>query len=88
MNGTNQSLWWKEMEFPGSYHYSGNWEAIDHFLCSPALFDGGGMEYSSAGVCTGGGALGATGYPEAFASWSLKGCSDHLPLLLRLDYKD
>ena len=68
----------------GSYHYKGEWETIDHFLLSNALFDGTGWEYSGCRVLNQGPFAAASGIPDAYVPRSGRGLSDHLPLLLYL----
>ena len=68
----------------GSYVYKGVWEAIDHFLVTPDLFDRKGWEFDSFKVMNEAPFVNERGYPDAYNPRSGNGLSDHLPLLLRL----
>jgi hypothetical protein len=75
-----------ETDAEGSYVYRGEWEQIDHFLLSEHFFDDEGMEFSGFSVVTSGGLTDEeTGFPQRWNSFSGRGVSDHLPLLLQLD---
>jgi endonuclease/exonuclease/phosphatase family metal-dependent hydrolase len=69
----------------GSYYYDGRWETIDHFLLNEAFFDGSNLEYASCSVVIGDRLLNEKGVPFRWITRTRKGCSDHLPLLLRLE---
>ena len=72
----------------GSYWYKGEWEAIDHCFLSCGFFtggaSGGGWKFSSFGpyvskdFCTG------DAVPIGYSHRKKEGCSDHLPVVLRL----
>lgn len=55
---------WLSMNCRGSYFYKGEWERIDHFFLSSALFDGEGWEWFSARVINEPWMLTRTGTPR------------------------
>ncbi|MCF7913977.1 MAG: endonuclease/exonuclease/phosphatase family protein [Spirochaetaceae bacterium] len=67
----------------GSYAYRSEWETIDHFLLSPALFDNSGMEFEQFEVIQSEQLLKEDGYPKRWIPQLESGYSDHLPLLLK-----
>ena len=67
----------------GSYAFRGDWETIDHFLLSAALYDGRGIEFESFRVISDETLLNDDGYPLRWISDLGTGYSDHLPILLR-----
>lgn len=69
----------------GSYNYDANWETIDHFFCSPELFDGNGPEVSDFAVVSGEPLLNGEGLPYRYELFNGQGYSDHLPLVLVLE---
>ena len=72
---------------PGSYHFRGAWETIDHLLLGPGLFDEVGLSYAAGDgfAVIHGGLLDAGGTPRAFHRGPPpSGFSDHLPLRLEL----
>jgi endonuclease/exonuclease/phosphatase family metal-dependent hydrolase len=79
------SPWGEDMP-GGSYYYKGEWETIDHFLLSGALFNGDGWNYSGCKVLDHEPFTTSSGVPNAYIPKSGRGLSDHLPLLLYLRY--
>ncbi|HKK64982.1 MAG TPA: endonuclease/exonuclease/phosphatase family protein [Clostridia bacterium] len=78
------SPWLMEPRPPiGSYAYRSEWETIDHFLLSPALFDNRGMEFEQFEVIQSEQLLNEDGFPNRWISQLESGYSDHLPLLLK-----
>ncbi|MDZ7792675.1 MAG: endonuclease/exonuclease/phosphatase family protein [Spirochaetia bacterium] len=78
------SPWLMEPRPPiGSYAYRSEWETIDHFLLSPALFDNSGMEFEQFEVIQSEQLLNEDGFPNRWISQFESGYSDHLPLLLK-----
>jgi endonuclease/exonuclease/phosphatase family metal-dependent hydrolase len=73
-----------DLSAEGSFHYDGQWETIDQFLLHPALGDGEGLEYAGCRACTSPRLLSETGTPLRWITRTERGCSDHLPLLLRV----
>lgn len=71
----------------GSYAYRGKWETIDHFLLSPALYDGRGIEFAGFRVICNEDLLNNDGYPLRWISDLGTGYSDHLPILLQCRLK-
>ena len=71
----------------GSYAYQGSWETIDHFLLSPSLRDGQGLEFDDFQVVRDEQLLNNEGFPLRWISELESGYSDHLPLLLRCRLK-
>jgi exonuclease III len=67
----------------GSYAYRSEWETIDHFLLSPALFDNRGVEFEQFEVIQSEQLLNEDGFPKRWISQLESGYSDHLPLLLK-----
>jgi endonuclease/exonuclease/phosphatase family metal-dependent hydrolase len=80
------SPWEGEMT-DGSYYYKGGWETIDHFLLSDGLFDGAGWDFAGCRVLNHAPFTGADGAPNTYVPRSGRGLSDHLPLLLYLQYR-
>ncbi len=66
----------------GSYNYQGNWETIDHFFCSPVLFDGNGSDVSKFAVVSHKPLLTVESLPFRYELFNGQGYSDHLPLVL------
>ena len=79
---------WKEGENEGSYYYKGDWETIDHFLLSDALFDGLAWDYAGFNVLNMEPFTSSKGTPNAYVPRQGRGLSDHLPLLLHLKYAE
>ena len=79
---------WKEGENEGSYYYKGDWETIDHFLLSDALFDGLAWDYAGFNVLDMEPFTSSKGTPNAYVPRQGRGLSDHLPLLLHLRYRE
>jgi endonuclease/exonuclease/phosphatase family metal-dependent hydrolase len=71
----------------GSYYYKDEWETIDHFLLSAQLFDGTGWEFMDGARADSAPFVNAAGYPAAYNPRTGSGLSDHLPLLLFLEYR-
>jgi endonuclease/exonuclease/phosphatase family metal-dependent hydrolase len=80
------SPWFGELE-NGSYYYKNEWETIDHFLLSGALFNGSGWEFENSAVAAYPPFTNNSGYPAAYNPRTGSGLSDHLPLLLFLKYR-
>ena len=70
----------------GSYYYKGEWETIDHFLLSKALFGSSSWRFSDCWVLNQEPFTNAKGTPNVYVPKSGKGLSDHLPLMLYLRY--
>jgi endonuclease/exonuclease/phosphatase family metal-dependent hydrolase len=81
------SPWGNELQ-RGSYSYKNEWETIDHFLFTPALFDQRGWEFETCAVLARQPFTNAGGYPDAYNPRTGHGLSDHLPLLLRIGLAD
>jgi hypothetical protein len=76
---------WEEMN-GGSYLYKGEWETIDHFMLSEGLFSGRGWNYAGCRVLNHEPFITSSGVPNAYIPRHGRGLSDHLPLLLSLEY--
>jgi endonuclease/exonuclease/phosphatase family metal-dependent hydrolase len=74
--------------FPGSYHYGGQWETIDHFLLNSAFGDAMGLEYEGFEVLHTDMILDEEGFPYRWSPLTAEGYSDHLPLLLTLTVRE
>ena len=70
----------------GSYFYRDNWETIDHFLLPYSFFTGTGWEYSDFNVLNTAPFTNSAGTPNVYNPRSGRGLSDHLPILLYLEY--
>jgi len=70
----------------GSYYYKGEWETIDHFLLSKALFGSSSWRFSDCWVLNQEPFTNEKGIPNVYVPKSGKGLSDHLPLMLYLRY--
>jgi hypothetical protein len=81
---------------PATYHYDGVWHRIDQMLVSTGLLTGGSPRYvddslrvfSTRSVAVAGQNVDVTtpsGFPIAFDATSLRGVSDHLPLVADLE---
>lgn len=79
---------WLKGLWKGSYAYKSAWEQIDHILCPESLFDGQGWEYASFAVAEGAPFTTESAYPQSFNPKTLKGLSDHLPVMVTLDRKE
>lgn len=79
------SPWTNEMR-NGSYYYKKKWETIDHFLLSAGLFDGTGWEFEHCMVVADPPFTNSGGYPATYNPKTGLGLSDHLPLLLLLQF--
>ncbi len=77
--------WPLEPSGMGSFWYGGEWEYIDQFMVNSVLFDGEGVEYRKFSVLKPPFLLTQKGYPYRWNVATLRGYSDHLPLLLELD---
>jgi hypothetical protein len=77
------SPWGKELK-NGSYFYKNDWETIDHFLLSAALFDGRGWDFNDCEVINAVPFVNPQGTPNIYNAHTGGGLSDHLPLLLGL----
>jgi hypothetical protein len=77
------SPWGNELH-EGSYYYKDNWETIDHFLLTEALFDRIGWDFASCMVINQEPFINAQGRPATYNPRTGNGLSDHLPLLLIL----
>jgi endonuclease/exonuclease/phosphatase family metal-dependent hydrolase len=85
------SPWYDELldeSSKGSYYYKDDWETIDHFLLSGALFTGAGWEYAGCRVLNHAPFASADGSPAVYVPRNGRGLSDHLPLLLYLFYSE
>ena len=76
---------WGKLE-GGSYYFRGGWETIDHFLLGDGLFDGEGWDYSDSRVLNIEPFITSSGTPNSYIPRSGRGLSDHLPLLLYLQF--
>ncbi len=79
---------WMKGLWKGSYAYQSSWEQIDHILCPDSLFDGQAWEYASFAVAEGAPFTGDSAYPLSFNPKTLKGLSDHLPVMVTLERKE
>ena len=79
------SPWYDEMN-NGSYYYRDGWETIDHFLLSDRLFDGLGWDYAGYQVLNQAPFATKEGTPNSYNPRNGFGLSDHLPLLLFLQF--
>jgi endonuclease/exonuclease/phosphatase family metal-dependent hydrolase len=70
----------------GSYYYKGEWETIDHFLLSKALFGNSPWRFSDCRVLDQEPFTTTRGVPSSYVHRTGRGLSDHLPLILYLDY--
>ncbi|MEW5815562.1 MAG: endonuclease/exonuclease/phosphatase family protein [Spirochaetota bacterium] len=75
---------WSGTEGEGSYAYRNIWETIDHIMLSPGLFDDNEFTYKAFRVVKEEFMLTGEGFPLRWNSKSMKGYSDHLPLLVTL----
>jgi hypothetical protein len=81
------SPWLSELS-EGSYYYKGEWETIDHFLLSKALFGSSPWRFSDCWVLSEQPFTTEKGTPNSYVPKSCKGLSDHLPLMLHLRYAE
>jgi endonuclease/exonuclease/phosphatase family metal-dependent hydrolase len=79
------SPWDREMD-SGSYYYRDDWETIDHFLLSDALFSGSFWDFAGCQVLNFAPFTKASGAPDSYVPRNGRGLSDHLPLLLSLSF--
>jgi len=79
------SPWMAELS-DGSYYYKGEWETIDHFLLSKALFGSSPWRFSDCWVLNKEPFTTSKGIPNTYTPKSGNGLSDHLPLMLYLRY--
>jgi hypothetical protein len=77
------SPWDRELE-GGSFYYKSNWETIDHFLLTGALFDGTGWDFETCRVINQPPFVNSAGHPDVYTPRTGRGLSDHLPLVLFL----
>jgi endonuclease/exonuclease/phosphatase family metal-dependent hydrolase len=75
---------WENELLDGSYYYRDNWETIDHFLLSEALFDNRGWDYETCLVLNMPPFTNAKALPYQYVPRNGFGLSDHLPLMLFL----
>jgi endonuclease/exonuclease/phosphatase family metal-dependent hydrolase len=81
------SPWMAELS-EGSYYYKGEWETIDHFLLSKALFGGSPWRFSECRVLNNEPFTTSKGIPNVYVPRQGRGLSDHLPLMLHLKYAE
>jgi endonuclease/exonuclease/phosphatase family metal-dependent hydrolase len=77
------SPWGRELQ-KGSYHYKNEWETIDHFLLTGALFDQTGWDFDTSLLLDRKPFVNDRGIPDAYQPRTGQGLSDHLPLILVL----
>jgi endonuclease/exonuclease/phosphatase family metal-dependent hydrolase len=77
------SPWGRELQ-KGSYHYKHEWETIDHFLLTGALFDQTGWDFDTCLLVDRNPFIKNQGIPDAYNPRTGQGVSDHLPLMLFL----
>ncbi|WGK68537.1 endonuclease/exonuclease/phosphatase family protein [Candidatus Haliotispira prima] len=77
----------------GSYYFRGEWQAIDSIFFSPAFLpepgageNAGGWRFAGFSVPRFTPLLGPKGEPNAWRKERMRGLSDHLPLVLELEY--
>ncbi|MCK4542161.1 MAG: endonuclease/exonuclease/phosphatase family protein [Spirochaetales bacterium] len=75
---------WYDYRGPGSYVWDGKWETIDHALLSAGLFDREGLWFEGFTVVSRDFMLTSRGYPRGWSRETMRGYSDHLPLLVTL----
>jgi endonuclease/exonuclease/phosphatase family metal-dependent hydrolase len=75
---------WDNELLGGSYNYQNEWESIDHFLLSDALFDNAGWDFDSCALLNAAPFIKDNGKPYIYNMDTGNGLSDHLPLLLNL----
>ncbi|MDR2543836.1 MAG: endonuclease/exonuclease/phosphatase family protein [Treponema sp.] len=80
------SPWMGELE-KGTYYYRNNWETIDHFLVSYQFFNNSGWVYEKTVILDIPPFANANGMPIPYNVRTGFGISDHLPLLMTLNYK-
>jgi endonuclease/exonuclease/phosphatase family metal-dependent hydrolase len=80
------SPWGRELE-GGSYYYRETWETIDHLLLNDAFFDGTGWDFEGCRVLNTAPFTNSAGYPDAYIPRTGRGLSDHLPLVLFLNFR-
>jgi hypothetical protein len=80
------SPWGRELE-GGSYYYGEAWETIDHFLLNDALFDGKDWDFEGCRVLNTAPFTNSGGFPGAYIPRTGRGLSDHLPLVLFLNFR-
>jgi endonuclease/exonuclease/phosphatase family metal-dependent hydrolase len=68
----------------GTYNYRNEWESIDHFLLSSALFDNAGWDFASCVLFNAAPFVKDNGKPYTYNADTGNGLSDHLPILLNL----
>jgi endonuclease/exonuclease/phosphatase family metal-dependent hydrolase len=78
--------WGNELE-NGSYVYRDNWETIDHFLVRPSLYDGTGWDLAECKTINISPFVTADGNPAAYNPRTGWGISDHLPLLMTMEFQ-
>ncbi len=83
--GTLYTPWLLEPSGIGSFWYGGEWEHIDQFMINHVLLNGEGIEYSRFSVVNPPFLLTEKGYPYRWSVATLRGYSDHLPILLDLE---
>jgi len=88
-HGSNPALglfsFWTGIASGGSYFYGGAWEKIDHFFWTLSLSDGVGWDVADGILVKNPMLLNEYGTPQAYSARTMKGYSDHLPLLLVLE---
>ena len=70
----------------GTYFYRDKWETIDHFLLSEGLFGDTGWNFFDCRVVNHAPFTTSSGMPNRYIPRNGNGLSDHLPLLLYLQY--
>jgi len=77
---------WNESEIKGSYAYQKKWTTPDHFFLSPGLLDNTGFYYKSFSVAKQEYLFTDEGFPKKWFNYKSSGYSDHLPILLSLEF--
>ena len=77
---------WEAELSDGTFFYKGEWETIDHLLLSEELFSGSGWNFAGCKVVSHAPFTTSKGVPGAYNPKNGNGLSDHLPLLLYLEY--
>ncbi len=80
------SPWRGYVERSGSYEYNNVWDTIDNVMLTSSLFDNINLKYESFNVVANDFMLTSQGYPNKWKTNTGYGYSDHLPILLTLDF--
>ncbi len=72
----------------GTYFYRNKWETIDHFILNSNLFDNKGFSYLSFNVHSRDFFTGKDNIPYKWENYRQSGYSDHLPIVLKLSFKE